>query len=102
MKIQIANPKRVKPGDASVLLITLFLAIIAGLTLGSFLPMVRAQHASAARSQAWNASLLLAEAGAEEALAHLTPGVTPSGADRSADGWGTPSGGLYGPISRTL
>src|SRR5262249_7939600 len=53
------------------------------------------------RSQGWNAALSLAEAGAEEALAHLNPGAPQPFIDRAGDGWGGPSGGLYGPVART-
>ena len=67
------NPtRRAKTG--SVLLITLFVAGLLGITLGSYLLMVRAESLSAAHSQAWNAALPMAGAGVEEALAYLNSG----------------------------
>jgi hypothetical protein len=43
----------------------------------------------------------MAEAGAEEAMAQLNPGATAEtiSVDRTANGWGASSGGLYGPVS---
>ena len=76
--------------EGSVLLITVFTALIIGITLGSYLLMVRAQSVAVARSQAWNAALVMAQAGVEEALAALNqnaagqPLQTP---DLSAGGW---------------
>ncbi len=55
-----------------------------------------------ARSQGWNCALTLAEGGVEEALAQLNPGAPQPVIDRTANGWGAASGGLYGPVSRSL
>ena len=55
-----------------------------------------------ARSQAWNSALPLAEAGVEEAMAQLNPGAPHPIVDRSANGWGSPVSGSYGPMSRTM
>src|SRR5438552_17658575 len=88
---------------ASVLMITLFTACIIGVALGSYLLLVRSQDILVVRSQAWNAALAMAEAGAEEAMAQLNPGATADTVmvDRTANGWGAPPGGAYGPISGT-
>jgi hypothetical protein len=60
--------------NASVLLITLFAAGVLGITLASYLLMLRAEAVSVARSQAWNSALPLANAGIEEGLAKLNDG----------------------------
>jgi hypothetical protein len=72
------------------------------MTIWSYLLMIQNQHLSVVRSQAWNTALAVAEAGAEEALAQLNPGVILTNVDRTANGWGLSSNGTYGPISRTL
>jgi len=66
----------------SVLMVTLFSAVLIGTVLASYLTLIRHQSAAVARSQGWNAALALAEAGVEEALAQINSG-TPS-----ANGWG--------------
>jgi len=38
----------------------------------------------------------------EEALTQLNPGAPQPVIDRTANGWGAPSGGIYGPVSRSL
>ena len=90
--------------QGSALLITLVMGLLFGMLLMYFyLPLVNNQRISVVRSQAWNASLALAEAGAEEALAQMNPGAAPTGVDLTANGWGPPSSaGFYGPVSRSL
>jgi hypothetical protein len=83
-------------------MVTLFIAFLFGMFLYSYLNSVQEQRGLVARSHAWNSALTLAEGGVEEALAQLNPGAGVSNADWTVNGWGTPSGGLYGPISRTL
>ena len=55
----------------SVLLVTLFMACLLGTFLFSYLYLVLNQRALVSRSQGWNASMGMAEAGIEEALAQL-------------------------------
>lgn len=86
----------------SVLMVTLFMSALIGFFLFSYLYLVRTQRTLVARSQAWNAALALAEAGAEEGLAQLNPGAPLPTIDRTANGWGSPSGGFYGPMQRSL
>jgi hypothetical protein len=88
----------------SALLVTLFVTTALLIGIGSYLLLVRAQYVSVSRSQAWNNSMTMAEAGAEEALAQLNPGaqVTLPVIDRRANGWGAPSSGFYGPVSRNV
>ena len=94
---------RIRPQEqGTVLLVSLFVAVIFGLFLFSYLDLARTQRILVARSQAWNGALIAAEAGVEEALAQLNPGAPEPIVDRTANGWGTPSAGLYGPVSRSL
>jgi hypothetical protein len=90
--------------EGSALLVTLFITTALLIGIGSYLLLVRAQYVSVARSQAWNGAMVMAESGAEEALAQLNPGVIVNlpQIDRTANGWGSPSGGFYGPASRTV
>ena len=62
--------------DGGVLLVTLLICVILGTLIGSYLSLIQNQHLSVARAQAWNSALVVAEAGIEEAMAHLNSGVT--------------------------
>jgi hypothetical protein len=85
------------------LAVTLFIAVMMGLFLGAYLSLARQQNALVARSQGWNAAMGMAEAGVEEAMGQLNPGApAPPTVNRAANGWGGPSGGVYGPVSRTV
>lgn len=88
----------------AVLLASLFVVGVLGITLGSYLLLVRNDYVLTARSQNWNATLAVAEAGVEEALAQLNPGpfVSPSMIDRSANHWDCDSEGFYRPAPRNL
>ena len=55
--------------EASALLVALILCAIMGITLASYLVMTQAQNVSVMRSQTWNASMALTEAGIEDGLA---------------------------------
>ena len=55
----------------SILLVSLVITFIIGTTLASYLVMTQSQNVSVVRSQTWNASLALSEAGVEDALAML-------------------------------
>jgi putative adhesin len=83
--------------EASVLMVALLFAIVIGITMSSYLYLISNQDQAVVRSQHWNAALDMAEAGIEEGLAQMN--ASPS--DFSANGWGG-SGGVYGPVSRTL
>jgi len=65
------NIKKNNPLSGSVLLITLATCIILGLLMGSYLSIIKSQHFSVARAQAWNNAVVVAEAGVEEAMAQL-------------------------------
>lgn len=87
----------------SVLVITLFLSFLFGYFLFYYLSLASSQQKLVKRSQAWNAAMSVAEAGAEEALAQLNPGAPQPVLNLTVNGWGNPSSaGLYGPMSRSL
>src|SRR5690242_5677562 len=89
--------------QGSVLMVTLFMVSLIGFFLFAYLYLIRTQRTQVARSQAWNGAMAMAEAGLEEALAHLNPGApAPTNYDRTSNGWGAAAGGYYGPVSRTL
>jgi hypothetical protein len=62
-----------------------------GFILVAYLNLVRAQNAATMRSQSWNATVPVIEAGIEEALTHL---AQRGGGDLAFDGW-TQSGTTY-------
>lgn len=72
-------------------MVTLLVTVILGMTLASYLMLVRSEHASAARSQAWHQALVLAEAGVDEALAQLNPGAFASEV-AGGNGWAMSDG----------
>lgn len=55
----------------SILLVSLILTAIIGLTLASYLIMSQQQNQSVVRSQVWNSAIVMSEAGVEDALAFL-------------------------------
>lgn len=72
--------------------------------LASYLMLMRHQHVSVVRSQAWNSALALAEAGVEEALAQLNPSALlfTTNIDRGANGWQLLADGKYHAPRRIL
>src|SRR5438034_10717749 len=95
---------RGRESAASILVITLLLASILGLTLGSYLYWVRTQNLLVAESQTWNSALALAEAGIEEGLAQINvyvgasdPTIVGNYAPSAQNNFGPLSGGSYGP-----
>src|SRR2546426_9816687 len=87
-----------------VLVITLLLASILGLTLGSYLYWVRTQNLLVAESQQWNSALALAESGIEEGMAQINvnvgasdPTIVANYAPSAVANFGALSGGAYGP-----
>src|SRR5687767_14852121 len=75
--------------------------IVAGVMLAAYLTMISVQNQLVERSQAWNRSVPVLEAGIEEALAHLNhnAGADAAGVfnvNLATDGWSThPSGGWF-------
>jgi hypothetical protein len=82
--------------QATTLLVTLFLCMILSVSIGGYMAHSRQQNYLSARSQVWNLSIAVTEAGVEEALQHLNANFD----DLSLDGW-TKSGSTYS-ISRAL
>ena len=68
MKLQRSETSR---NAGSVLLVTLLLSIIIGVTLSSYLIMALTQNRSVVRSQTWNSSIALTEAGVEDGLQEI-------------------------------
>jgi len=98
LQCQISHPSR-----GTTLIVTLLMISLLGFFIYAYLDLARTQRTLEARSQAWNAALAVAEAGIEEALAQVNPGApATSNIDRTANGWGAPVGGLYGPMTRDL
>jgi len=86
--------------SASVLVLCLILAVVLGITLGSYLALVRTQTVLGAESQAWNSALTLAEAGIEDGLAQINISygaiLTPTNyLDSITANWGASAGGVY-------
>src|SRR5687768_11273355 len=76
----------------SVLMVTLVITGVLGLTLASYLTLVGSQNKSVVRSQTWNSSIPIAEAGVEEAMVHLNKNclwsdITRAPVNWNADGW---------------
>jgi hypothetical protein len=83
----------------SVLLTTMVITGILGFALASYLTMISTQNRSVWRSQVWNSTIPVAEAGIEEAIVHLnkscvTNDITSAAVDWNADGWTSVSGGV--------
>lgn len=74
---------RAQGNAGSVLMVILVTIVLLGITLASYLNLVANQNLSVMRSMAWNSAIPLAEAGIEEAMAHLNR----NGTNRSRDGW---------------
>lgn len=95
--MKIFLPQRPR-NQGSILFVALIISIVIGLSMAGYLTVVAGQQRSVARSQKWNASLDLAEAGIEEALAQ----VNASPDDFSANSWGVNNGTNFGPVVRSL
>ncbi len=68
----------------NTLLLTLMITGLIGFLLATYLSLVRTQNMATIRSQAWNATIPVVEAGIEDALMHLnTHGET----NLACDGW---------------
>jgi hypothetical protein len=88
--------------QGSTLMVTLFMCALIGFFIYAYLDLARTQRTLEARAQAWNGALAMAEAGIEEALAQVNPGVSVMAIDPSANNWGAAVGGFYGPVTRTF
>src|SRR5687767_681952 len=70
--------------QGNILLGTLVLTAIVGAALASYLKLAEYQNRSVVHSQHWNGAIPVAEAGVEEALAHLNKVVN---GNRATNGW---------------
>jgi hypothetical protein len=93
MKIHLTTAPR-KARQGGVLILTVLLFAFAALFISTYFLLSQTESASVARSQAWNNSMVLAEAGVEDALAlinknnGLTGGITNWQNNAvSQDGW---------------
>jgi hypothetical protein len=68
----------------NTLLITIVTTGLIGFLLSAYLGLVKSQNISTMRSQAWNASIPVIEAGIEDALTHINARLTN---DLVGDGW---------------
>jgi hypothetical protein len=62
---------RSKPSAGNTLVLVLFMTSLMGISLASYLILVRNQNLSVMRSLSWNTCIPVIEAGIEEALTHL-------------------------------
>ena len=89
---------------STYLTVVVAMAVI-GIVLAAYLTMVGTQNSFSARSQTWNRSVAVLEAGLEEAMAHLNKNGSPDSggsvnlANLSLDGWDN-SGSLNGPWTK--
>jgi len=93
--VNIAGHNPPPDNQGSSLLVTLAVTLLLGLSLASYLLLVRTEHVSTVRSQAWHQALVLAEAGVEEALTQLNPAAFTSEVT-GGNGW-TLADGFYEP-----
>src|ERR1043165_614817 len=85
----------------NTLFIVLIVTGLVGFTLAAYLTLLRSQNYSTVRSQAWNATIPVIEAGVEDAFSQLNAhGST----NLACDGWTVTAGGVYYPstVKRTV
>ena len=92
--------------SGSVLVISMILALILGLTMGSYLYWVRSQNILTSESQAWNHALAAAEAGIEEGMAQINVSYGNVAFPTNYIGsiqtnWDNSVSGVYGPKINT-
>src|SRR5262245_50131319 len=90
MKIRLHKLHR---QQGSVLFITLAICAILGILIGSYLYLIRSQRFTVARAQSWEHALVVAEAGVEEAMAHLNSGISTN--SFGTNSWAYLGGGNY-------
>ncbi len=83
-------------GKASALLVTVFFIVVLTISIGGYMTYVTQQARLGARSQAWNMSMSVAEAGIEEGFEHLN-----DDASLGINGWTSTASGVY-TLTRTL
>lgn len=88
MKTKNLSPKSSERGTA--LIVALFLCLILSVSIAGYMKNASQQNYFSSRSQTWNLSMTVTEAGVEEALEHLNSNT----ANLAVDGW-TQSGTTY-------
>ncbi|MBW8864004.1 MAG: hypothetical protein JF609_03590 [Verrucomicrobia bacterium] len=95
-----------KPSNqGSALVITLVLVTIMLLTAASYLQLLGTQKTIVVRSESWNASLIMAEAGVEEGLAQANsnPNNLLTTNDFSGNSWGFDNNNqVFGPMTHSV
>lgn len=76
--------------NGSVLVVTLLISMIIGITLAAFMDLSSSAHRAVVRSGVWNSCIPLAEAGIEEALTHVYLNST----NLATQGWTMSTSGL--------
>ena len=92
---------RYRQESGYILLMTVGFVLVVGILLGSYLLLSTQEDRLVVRSECWNSSLTVAEAGVDEALAQMN--ASPN--DFSANGWSGSSGttiGTFSPGTRTM
>jgi hypothetical protein len=99
MKLALANRRGTR---ASVLILTIIIFAFGALFLASYFLVTQSEYVSTSRSQAWNTSMTLAEAGVEDAMSLINKNVGIFGAMTnwstsavSVDGWTQPTANVY-------
>lgn len=93
-------PYSIHSHRGNTLLMTIVVTGILGFILAAYLTLVNSQNGSNMRSQTWNSTIPIVEAGIEEALARLNSyGL--NGVSLEGEGW-TPSGTAAYSVTRNL
>jgi hypothetical protein len=83
MTLKVSSATR-RSTQGHVLVMVLVVVIICAIALVSYLTLVNSQNRAVARSQGWNSTVPVMEAGVEEALAHLNANIDTG---LGVDGW---------------
>jgi hypothetical protein len=84
--------------SGSILIVALLMALIIGFTLGGYLLWVGSQNRLTRESHAWNAALVVAEAGIEEGMAQVNAKFGSTNSNLAANDWEQgPTNGFYRP-----
>jgi hypothetical protein len=86
------TPQTHKTSRGNVLFVTVVIIGVVGVALVSYLGLLQTRAQLASRSQSWNLAIPVAEAGVEEAMAHLNYA---NGTKLAANGWVLTSSNVY-------
>lgn len=88
--MKLHSLSRSSPRTGSVLVVTLMIAMVIGITLAAFMDLSSSAHRAVIRSGVWNSCIPIAEAGIEEALTHVFLNNT----NLESQGWTKSTSGL--------